>query len=115
MTIDEAMSINGDDWCVCLPSRGGQRGAVYVADSASEAGRMAYGMEGAIILRAGRRVDGEARRAFAEFALRRRAELEAEYADTDALRVGYLPPDWWLVSTPEQDFRDYGQISKQVL
>lgn len=110
MTIDEAMNISGDDWCVCLPSRGGQRGAVYVADSASEAGRMAYGMDGAVILRAGRRVDREARKAFAEFALRRRSELETEYADTDALRCGYLPPDWWLVNIPEQDFRDYGQI-----
>ena len=109
MTIDEAMSITNDDWCVCLPSRGGQRGAVYVADSASEAGRMAYGMDGAVILRAGRRVDREARMAFVDWALRRRAELEAEYEDTDALRCGYLPADWWLVSTPEQDLRDYGQ------
>lgn len=43
MTIDEAMSITNDDWCVCLPSRGGQRGAVYLAESASEAARLLQG------------------------------------------------------------------------
>ena len=109
LTIDEAMGIGNDDWCVCLPSAGGQRGAVYVADSASEAGRMAYGMDGAIIIRAGRRADREAHKAFCDWALARRAELEAEYADTDALRVGYLPPDWWIVQADETEIRRYGQ------
>jgi len=109
MTIDEAMGITDEVWCVCLPSRGDELGAVYLAESASEAGRIAYGAADAIIIRAGRRADREAHKAFCDLALARRAELEAEYADTDALRVGCLPPDWWLVQADETDIRRYGQ------
>lgn len=109
MTIEDAMGITDEVWCVCLPSRGEELGAVYLAESASEAGRMAYGAADAIILRAGRRADREAHKAFCDLALARRAELEAEYADTDALRVGCLPPDWWIVQADETELRRYGQ------